>query len=98
MTAQPIRAKKNVKIGENTNKNVFDLLGTINSLVTSFKPSAIGCNKPQKPTTFGPLRRWIAAIILRSANVKKATEIINGIMRIKESIKVFIIIFRPKTS
>jgi hypothetical protein len=69
------------------------LLGTINSLVTSFKPSAIGCNKPQKPTTFGPLRRWIAAIILRSANVKKATEIINGIMRIKESIKVFIIIF-----
>jgi hypothetical protein len=88
ITAQPDRAKKKVKTGANTKMPVFALLGTINSLVNSFKPSDIGCNIPQKPTTLGPLRRCIAAIILRSAKVKKATESIIGTTRIKDNTKV----------
>jgi len=39
------------------NKNLFAWYGIINSLINAFNPSAKGCNKPQKPTTFGPLRR-----------------------------------------
>ncbi len=35
----------------------FARVGTNNSLNISLAPSAKGCNKPQKPTTFGPLRR-----------------------------------------
>jgi hypothetical protein len=48
----------------------FALVGTNNSLNISLAPSAKGCNNPQKPTTLGPLRRWIAAITFRSAIVK----------------------------
>jgi hypothetical protein len=84
ITAQPIKAKKNVSTGANTKRKVLALLGTINSFVTSFKPSAIGCKSPQIPTTLGPFRRCIDAIILRSASVKKATEIIKGIISINE--------------
>jgi hypothetical protein len=57
ITAQPIKAKKRVRIGAKIKRRVLALLGTINSLVTSFNPSAIGCNKPQIPTTFGPFLR-----------------------------------------
>jgi hypothetical protein len=84
ITAQPINDKKNVAIGAKIKRELFALLGTISSFVTSFKPSAIGCNNPQIPTTFGPFRRCIAAIILRSANVKNATEITMGIITINE--------------
>jgi hypothetical protein len=91
MTAHPINAKNKVSTGANIKRTVFALLGTMNSLVTSFNPSAIGCNKPQIPTTFGPFRRCIAAIILRSASVKKATEMIIGIININERIIVCII-------
>lgn len=48
----------------------FARVGINNSLNTSFAPSAKGCNSPQNPTTFGPLRRWIAAITFLSAIVK----------------------------
>jgi hypothetical protein len=85
MTAQPINAKKNVATGAKIKRELLALLGTINSFVTSFKPSDIGCNKPQTPTTFGPFRRCIAAIILRSTNVKNATEITIGAITINES-------------
>jgi hypothetical protein len=53
----------------------FARVGIKSSLNVSLAPSAKGCNKPQKPTTFGPFRRWIAAITLRSAIVKYATAI-----------------------
>jgi len=48
-------------------------------LTINFKPSANGCKNPQIPTIFGPLRRWIEAMALRSAKVKKATTINKGI-------------------
>lgn len=54
--------------------------GITTSFTNAFKPSANGCNKPQIPTTFGPRRRWILAIIFRSANVKNAIATNNGII------------------
>ena len=60
--------------------NTFALLGKIGSLIISFKPSAIGCNSPNKPTTLGPFLRCIDAITLRSAKTKKATPSNKGII------------------
>lgn len=48
-------------------------LGIKVSLLKNFIASAIACNKPNKPTTLGPLRRCIEAKTLRSKIVKKAT-------------------------
>jgi hypothetical protein len=61
-----------IKIMIGAIRNIYESarVGTNNSLKTNLAPSAIGCNKPQIPTTFGPLRRCIAAITLRSAIVK----------------------------
>jgi hypothetical protein len=60
--------------------------GNTNSLSIAFKPSAMGCNNPQNITVFGPLRLCNAAIILRSAKVKKATATNKGTMVIKNNI------------
>jgi hypothetical protein len=79
-------AKNKKTVCVSVNRKILTLLGTINSLVTSFSPSAIGCNKPQIPTTFGPFLRCTEAIIFLSVKVKKATEIIIGIIRSKLSI------------
>ena len=70
-------------IGAKINNIVFAELGKTVSFTNNFKPSASGCNNPKKPTTFGPLRCCIDAIILRSANVKYATAINNGIIKSK---------------
>jgi hypothetical protein len=48
----------------------FALVGIKSSLNTNLAPSAKGCNNPQNPTTFGPLRLCIAAITFLSAIVK----------------------------
>jgi len=56
-------------MGAKINSKLFELAGIKISFENNFKPSASGCNKPQKPTILGPRRRWIAAIILRSAKV-----------------------------
>lgn len=74
-----MKLKKRVRKGPKINKNLLALVGIIISFKTSFKPSANGCKNPQKPTTFGPFLRWIAAMAFRSAKVKKATTINNGI-------------------
>ena len=47
-----------------------DLAGMIVSLKNSFTPSAIGCSRPNGPTTFGPLRSCIHPMTLRSASVR----------------------------
>ena len=65
------------------NKNKLELEGKIVSFKNNFNPSAIGCNKPKKPTTLGPRRRCIPPIIFRSANVKNATEIKTGTITAK---------------
>jgi hypothetical protein len=55
--------------GAATKIRLLEWLGITISFAISLRPSASGCNSPQKPTTLGPRRRWIAAIILRSAIV-----------------------------
>jgi hypothetical protein len=81
--AQFKKLKNKAIIGASKNIILFDLLGIIVSFINNFKPSAKGCKIPKIPTTFGPLRLCILAIILRSSNVKKATEIKIGIIKIK---------------
>ena len=75
---QPIRLRKKVKIGAKIKLNVFEFVGITDSFSNNFKPSANGCNKPKKPTTFGPILCCIPPIIFRSANVKYATLIKTG--------------------
>ena len=60
-------------------ENLFAFVGTIISFTINFNPSANGWSNPQTPTILGPKRRWIAAIPFRSANVKNAIAINNGI-------------------
>lgn len=79
ITAQPIKLKYSVKKGAKRNKNLLALFGITISFTISFSASAKGWSTPQKPVIFGPLRRWIAPITLRSANVKSATEMIKKI-------------------
>lgn len=70
ITAHPIKLKVKVRMGAAMNMAKLAPLGKTVSFNKSFKPSAKGCNKPEKPTTFGPLRRCMAAITLRSKSVK----------------------------
>lgn len=67
---QPSKLKKKVKIGANIKLKAFELAGITDSFNNSFKPSAAGCNKPKKPTEFGPNRCCILPITLRSASVR----------------------------
>ena len=60
-------------------------------MVTSFNLSEFGCIIDQIPTTFGLFLFWIATVILQSAKVKKATEIIISIIKIKDKIVVCVI-------
>jgi hypothetical protein len=73
ITLQLTKLKTNMKSGDKTKIREFDLAGTTSSLTTNFRPSAIGCSKPQKPTTLGPRLLCIEAITFLSANVKYAT-------------------------
>ena len=54
---QPTKLNKKVKSGPNKNKKKSIRLGKTNSFKIAFNPSAIGCKRPQKKTTFGPFRR-----------------------------------------
>ncbi len=67
MTAQPMRLRMKVSIGAATNTTRLAPAGRIVSLNSSLTPSAIGCSRPNGPTTLGPLRSCMAAITLRSA-------------------------------
>lgn len=80
MTDQATKLRIKVTSGALINTTVFAFVGKTGSLRRSFTASAIGCKIPKIPTTFGPFRLCIAAIILRSASVKKATAIISGSM------------------
>ncbi len=70
ITAHETTLNKNERTGASTKIAKFELLGKVVSLTNSFNPSDNACNKPINPTTLGPLRLWIAPIILRSATVK----------------------------
>lgn len=78
ITVHPANDKPNVNTGANINIIRLELFGKIVSFKNNFNPSANGCSKPKKPTTFGPWRRCIAARTWRSINVKYATAINKG--------------------
>jgi hypothetical protein len=69
MILQLINEAINANIGAKTKIILLLFAGIINSLLISLTASAIGCNTPQNPTTFGPFRRCTDAISLRSTNV-----------------------------
>lgn len=74
-TSQLIKLKKKTSIGAKTKRIRFALKGKINSFKNNLTPSAIACNKPKGPTTFGPTRWCIEAKNFRSYTVKNATVI-----------------------
>ena len=51
-----IRASRRARVGARMNKIGDACVGRRGSLINNFTPSAIGCNSPRGPTTFGPFR------------------------------------------
>ena len=67
ITAHATIASRKVSIGAIRNSNRFEPVGMMVSFITILMASANGWNRPNGPTTFGPLRNCIAARTLRSA-------------------------------
>ena len=80
---QAIMDKINVSIGAIIKTTLLEPDGSIVSLESNFKASAHGCNKPNRPTTFGPFLSCINPIILLSASVRYATKSKRGIRTIE---------------
>lgn len=53
---QIVSAKRSASTGVMIKRNGEEMDGRIGSLINSFTPSAMGCNRPKGPTMFGPLR------------------------------------------
>ena len=83
ITDQAVKLKNKANKGATIKPNVFAFVGITVSLIINFTASATGCNKPLKPTTFGPFRCWMDPITFLSAKVKNATEIKTGKTTIK---------------
>jgi hypothetical protein len=66
---QLIKLIAKIKTGAKLNNDTLASFGFTLFLIISLKPSAIGWSNPHIPTRFGPFRRWIDAMILRSASV-----------------------------
>lgn len=96
MVNQIRRVQKKVNNGAARNINRFALDGRINSFNNSFRPSAIGCNNPNNPATFGPRLRWILDIDFRSNSVKKAIVNNTDIITIRKFKKYTICRYRNK--
>src|SRR6201996_9458812 len=75
ITAQTAMAKVTLITGASRNTNLSALAGMVISLNTNFRRSAKDCNRPNGPTTLGPLRHCTAAQTLRSNSSRKATPI-----------------------
>jgi hypothetical protein len=56
ITAQAASAGAMASIGAMMKTALLELLGTMISLNSSFRPSAIGWIRPQGPTRLGPIR------------------------------------------
>ena len=78
ITAQATRASVKVSTGANRNTARLAPDGMIVSFISSLRPSAIGCSRPNGPTTLGPLRSIMAARTLRSYQVSNAMPTSNG--------------------
>ena len=83
ITDHAIMDKINVSIGAIIKTTLLEPDGSIVSLESNFKASAHGCNKPNRPTTFGPFLSCINPIILLSASVRYATKSKRGIRTIR---------------
>lgn len=57
MNTQISNPISSVMLGAARKSIQFARTGITTSLKINFSPSAIACNVPQKPVTFGPLRR-----------------------------------------
>ena len=73
ITAQATKAKVIVTIGAKMKITLLELEGIIISLKMYFKASAKDWNKPNGPTTFGPLLFWTKAHTLLSNQTISAT-------------------------
>lgn len=82
INAHKNKLNNNVKIGANVNNKLLAFDGVKGSLINNFKASANGCRKPKIPTILGPLRYCNEPIIFLSSNVKKATKINIGTIKI----------------
>ena len=69
ITAQATIARMKVSIGAQMNSTRLAPEGMIVSFISILPASAKAWNRPNGPTTLGPLRSWIAASTLRSATV-----------------------------
>ena len=78
ITAHDINANVIVTTGANTNTSLFELAGIIISLKIYFNASANDWNKPNGPTTLGPLRFCTKAQTLLSSQTIIATETKTG--------------------
>ena len=78
ITAHDIHANVIVPTGANTNTSLFELAGIIISLKIYFNASANDWNKPNGPTTLGPLRFCTKAQTLLSSQTIIATETKTG--------------------
>lgn len=73
ITLHELKLSVKHKTGDKKKITLLTLLGFTYSFNINFKPSAIDCNKPHKPITFGPTRRCIDAKSFRSKRTKNAT-------------------------
>ena len=80
ITDQETKAVVKPNIGASMKIRLLDWVGIIVSFENNFRPSAIGCIIPVKPTVLGPVLIWIEPRIFRSTKVTKATEINSGII------------------
>src|SRR5271154_6532248 len=75
ITAQAASASTHDTSGASRNTPLLEPDGMIGSFTTNFSRSANDWNRPNGPTTLGPLRICTPAQILRSAHSKNASEI-----------------------
>ena len=78
ITAHATKAKVIVTIGARIKTTLFALAGIIISLKIYFNASANDWNKPNGPTTLGPLRFYTKAQTLLSSQTIIATETKTG--------------------
>jgi hypothetical protein len=73
ITANPIKAGTNAKIGAMLNRNLLAPAGMMSSLKKSLMASAIGWRIPYGPTSMGPMRSCIHPSTFLSARVRIST-------------------------
>src|SRR6185312_8937146 len=86
MIAQLVNEAVRASIGASRKIHLLALLGTTASLLINLTASAIGCNKPQIPTTLGPRRRWILAMTLTTTAHRPKASILVTLFRVRSQV------------